>query len=171
MVTMHFQEPPKPPMNTAQKLFAGLLLLALSMATVFDAATSFLGVVGIFGDSQNDSFSAYSLLVYLIAFITTLTIILFNFVSYSLWTTYPIEAGTIIFRLCHVIAIGYDFFTSFFGMAEFVVLEKINMEDNPIISSALIWDNSTIEQKILILFVTIVIVASPIILSAKFTKA
>jgi hypothetical protein len=131
------------------------------MGSMLDFATSYLGILGIFGVDQLDALDANKIIILIIALIACLAFLALQASVYHIWFK---EGGVLlIFIPLQLMSVAYDAFTSYFGIAQLVVLNKINMEISPDVSTTLIWDNSTMEQKVLILFVTILITASPII--------
>lgn len=150
------------------KFVLGILSLSFVFGTVLDFTTSFLGILGVFGIEQLSSANANDLFLCLIAFVASLIVVSVSLFIPAVWMNAGFSGVSIAFSLLHMCTFAYDAFTSFFGTAQFVILNEVVMESSPAMSLSLVWDSATVEQQIAILFSTILVTASPIFLGLVY---
>ncbi|NEQ48654.1 MAG: hypothetical protein F6K11_00785 [Leptolyngbya sp. SIO3F4] len=149
-----------------------LFIFTFFLCTVWDFATSFLGIVGVFGISEFDAASLYKvndLTVYITAIVTSLAILSLSLLSEIIWRS----DTTLLYRrlrLPHMIAILFDAYTSFLGTAQNVILRqgKTTFID---IDLGDIFSQVTLEQGILLFIITMMVTISPLVLSQLNAKS
>lgn len=136
-----------------------LLRFVFFFGSFWDWATSLLGIIGIFGVI---SFELQYLPVYITAIIASLIIVALSLNFEEIW---PSGSQYRFLRYVHGIAILFDAYTSYLGTAQHILLrETTTATASIIIDSGYVWEYTSFEQKIILLFITILVTISPMML-------
>lgn len=132
----------------------------------WDVVTSFLGIVGIFGVT---SFQISSLGVYITSLITSLIILGLSLNFAKIWSEYADDTNKML-RPFHIIAVLFDAYTSYLGTAQYIILRDSSRSYFTTIGFGEVWNNTSFEQKFVLLFTTLLVTASPMLLSKFGSK-
>ena len=141
----------------------GLLLFLFAVGSIWDLVTSLLGIIGLFG--VTDGRVEY-IPIYITALVGSSLILGLSINTEEIWS--GSTKGNKIFIPLHIAAIIFDAYTSFLGTAQNVLL-KDSRTAFITIGFGEVWEMTTFEQKIALLFVTVLVTMSPIAFS-KFRK-
>ncbi|MFB2878543.1 hypothetical protein [Floridanema aerugineum] len=146
----------------------GLLIFMFSLGAFWDFATSFLGIVGIFGLTKIE-FTVESTVVFITAVIGSGIILGLGLNTEKLWEKDPDEEFYKWLRPFHVVAIFFDAYTSFLGTAQNIILR--NTQTSFItIGIEEVLENTTVQQQLTLLFLTITVTISPIMMAKLSEK-
>jgi hypothetical protein len=132
------------------------------LGTIWDFVTSLLGIIGLFGVTD---FQLQNIVVYITAVVGSLLIVGLSFNAAEIWDTNASDDYKWL-RPVHVMSIAYDFYSSFLGTAQSIVLQE-NRGLGISIDFTFVWENTTLGQKVMLLFLSIMVTLSPIILSFR----
>lgn len=132
------------------------------IGTVWDFVTSLLGIIGLFGVTN---FNLQNIVVYITAVVGALLILGLSISSHQIWDANA-RSDYKWLRPVHVMSIAYDFYSSFLGTAQSIVLQE-NRGLGISIGFTFVWENTTLGQKVMLLFLSIMVTLSPIILSFR----
>ena len=136
-----------------------LLICMFGAGSFWDGVTSLLGIIGLFGVTDWKLELEY-VLIYITSIIGSLLILALSINAEDIW-----QDGKYNFlMLFHIFAVIFDAYTSFLGTAQNVLL-KDSRTAFITIGFAEVWEKTTFEQKIALIFVTVLITMSPIALS------
>lgn len=143
------------------------LIFIFALGAFWDFATSFLGIVGLFGVTQlslSDMGSmTKSLTILITAVIGSLIILALSLNTEEMWDENADNTYKIL-RPFHVSAIAFDAYTSYLGTAQNIILRD-SRTAYITIGVGEIWERLSFEQQILLLFITALITSSPIMIS------
>lgn len=138
----------------------GFLLFIFAAGSFWDFVTSLLGIVGLLGVTD---WKLANFPIYITALIGSALILALSISAEDIWS----ENTENIYKLLrpfHVVAVIFDAYTSFLGTAQNVLL-KDSRTAFITIGLGEVWERTTFEQKIVLLFVTVLITISPIAFS------
>ncbi|MDE5108726.1 MAG: hypothetical protein O4808_17275 [Trichodesmium sp. St17_bin3_1_1] len=141
----------------------GLLLFLFAVRSIWDLVTSLLGIIGLFGVTD---WRVEYIPIYITALVGSSLILGLSINTEEIWS--GSTKGNKIFIPLHIAAIIFDAYTSFLGTAQNVLLKDSRIAFITI-GFGEVWEMTTFEQKIALLFVTVLITMSPIAFS-KFRK-
>lgn len=141
----------------------GVLNFAFFLGAIWDATTSFLGIVGIFGITEFRLNGLDSIGVYITALIGSGIVLALSLFSAKIWNDDADEELKIL-RYFHVSSVIFDGYTSYLGTAQNIILRKGSISFITI-GFAEVWQNVHFEQQLILLFLTIAVTISPIMLS------
>lgn len=139
---------------------------ALWLSALWDLITTFLGTLLLLGSPGFVQIG--------ISLVGTLIVGAFNFSTKSIWTPPPSVAAAepaayVLLRLIWALALLFDLFTSLTCNATYVAYQDINIGDAPI-QFADILPKLNDSQVVVVVFVTVLATASPIVLSYLSTQ-
>ena len=138
----------------------GLLLFIFAAGSIWDFATSLLGIIGVFGVTN---WRPEHIPIYITALIGSALILGLSINAEEIWS----ESGNDKYKILipfHIIAVIFDAYTSFLGTSQNVLL-KDSRTAFITIGFGEVWERTTFEQKIALLFVTVLVTMSPIAFS------
>ncbi|NET42252.1 hypothetical protein [Okeania sp. SIO2B3] len=138
----------------------GFLLFIFAAGSIWDFVTSLLGIIGIFGVTD---WKPEHIPIYISAFIGSALILGLSGNAEEIWSKSGNDKYKILIPF-HIIAIGFDAYTSFLGTSQNVLL-KDSRTAFITIGFGEVWEMTTFEQKIALLFVTVLVTMSPIAFS------
>ena len=141
----------------------GLLLFLFAVGSIWGLVTSLLGIIGLFGVTD---WRVEYIPIYITALVGSSLILGLSINTEEIWS--GSTKGNKIFIPLHIAAIIFDAYTSFLGTAQNVLLKDSRIAFITI-GFGEVWEMTTFEQKIALLFVTVLITMSPIAFS-KFRK-
>jgi hypothetical protein len=143
------------------------LIFIFALGAFWDFATSFLGIVGLFGVTQlslSDMGSmTKSLTILISAVIGSLIILALSLNTEEMWDENADNTYKLL-RPFHVSAIVFDAYTSYLGTAQNILLRESHSAYITI-GVGEVWEKLSFEQQILLLFITALITSSPIMIS------
>ncbi|NEP82709.1 MAG: hypothetical protein F6K39_33920 [Okeania sp. SIO3B3] len=136
------------------------LLFLFGAGSIWDFVTSILGIIGLFG--VTDLRLEY-IPTYITALVGSALILGLSINAKEIW---PKSANNRykILRPFHMMAIIFDFYTSFLGTAQSILL-KDSRTAFITIGFGEAWEGTTFQQKIALLFITVLVTMSPIAFS------
>lgn len=142
-----------------------LLIFIFALGAFWDFATSFLGIVGLFGVTELSRLDSLgnSLGVLITALIGSLIILALSLNTEDMWEKSADNTYKIL-RLFHVFGVGFDAYTSYLGTAQNIIL-KDSRTAYITIELGEVWEKTSFQQQIVLLFITILITISPIMIS------
>ncbi|MEI3649703.1 MAG: hypothetical protein V6D39_06890 [Dolichospermum lemmermannii FEM_B0920] len=143
-----------------------VLIWIFVAGSFWDVVTSFLGIVGIFGVTD---FQLSSLGVYITALIASVMILGLSLNFEEIWSEYADDSYRML-RPIHIIAVIFDAYTSFLGTAQYVILRDSSRSYFTTIGFGEVWNSTSFEQKFALLFVTMLVTLSPILLNKFGSK-
>jgi len=138
------------------------LLFLFGAGSIWDFVTSLLGIIGLFGVTDFKLELEY-ILIYITALIGSALIVGMSINVEELWSKFANDKYKV-FIISHITAIIFDAYTSFLGTAQNVLL-KDSRTAFITIGFGEVWERPTVEQKIVLLFVTVLVTMSPIAFS------
>jgi hypothetical protein len=143
------------------------LIFIFALGAFWDFATSFLGIVGLFGLTQlslSDMGSmTKSLTILISAVIGSLIILALSLNTEEMWDKNADNTYKLL-RPFHLSAIVFDAYTSYLGTAQNIILRESHSAYITI-GVGEVWERLSFEQQILLLFITALITISPIMIS------
>jgi len=135
-----------------------LLFIIFGAGTIWDFVTSILGIIGIFGVTD---WRPEDTPIYITALVGSALIIGLSINTEAIWSKSANNIKYKIFVLCHIFAVLFDFYTSFLGTAQSVLLRDSR---TAFITIGLgeVWEGTTFQQKIVLFCVTLLVTMSPI---------
>lgn len=149
-----------------------LLIFIFALGAFWDVVTSFLGIVGLFGVTQLSLIDldslGNSLGVLITALIGSLIILGLSLNTEDIWDAYA-DSTYKLLRPIHLVGIFFDAYTSYLGTAQNIILRNsrtiyTNIELRDVL------DRTSFQQQFILLFVTILITISPIMVSKLSNK-
>ena len=145
----------------------GSLIVIFGLGAFCDVTTSFLGISGLFGVtelnlSDFDSLGN-SLGVLVTALIASLIILGLSLIAEEMWDQYADNTYKLL-RPIHVFGVGFDAYTSYLGTAQNIILRD-SRTSYITIELGEVWQKTSFNQQIVLLFITILITISPIMVS------
>lgn len=137
-----------------------ILIWVFGLGSLWDVTTSFLGIVGIFGVT-NDNFD--HLPVYITALVGSSIILGLSLNAEAIWNEYADDSYKLL-RNFHIVTTFFDAYTSYLGTAQNIIL-KDSRSAFITIGFGEVWRETTFDQKIILLLVTALVTLSPIALS------
>ncbi|NER03250.1 MAG: hypothetical protein F6K17_11765 [Okeania sp. SIO3C4] len=137
-----------------------LLLFIFGAGSIWDFVTSLLGIIGIFG--VTDLKPEY-ILIYITALVGSALILGLSINAEEIWSESANNKYKILIPF-HIGSVIFDAYTSFLGTAQNVVL-KDSRTAFTTIGFGEAWGKTTWEQRIALLFVTVLVTMSPIAFS------
>lgn len=144
----------------------GFLILIFFLGGFWDFTTSFLGLAGLFGVTElsyDTESITKSLPILITAFIGSLIILGLSLNTEKMWDQYA-DSTYKLLRPFHVVAVLFDAYTSYLGTAQNVILRN-SRTAYITIGIGEVWEKTSFQQQIVILFLTIMITISPIMVS------
>lgn len=138
----------------------GFLLLIFAVGSIWDFVTSLLGIIGIFG--VTDWRQEY-IPIYITALIGSALILGLSINAEEIWSKSGNDKYKILIPF-HIVAVIFDAYSSFLGTSQNVLL-KDSRTAFITIGFGEVWEKTTFEQKIALLFVTVLVTMSPIAFS------
>lgn len=136
---------------------------AFLLGTIWDFATSFLGIAGIFGVTNFRNVDVSTIGICVTAVVGSLIILGLSLSSDEIWSRDKNLEGTL-FRTGHFIAVLFDGYTSFLGTAQNVILRG-NRSVFTTIGVSEVVEQIGIEEIGILLILTFLITASPIMVA------
>jgi hypothetical protein len=137
-----------------------LLIFIFIAGSVWDVTTSFLGIVGILGVTD---FKWESLGTYITALVGSIIMLGLSLNTESIYAPGADQNYKII-RPFHITSIFFDAYTSYLGTAQNILLRDSRTAFITI-GFGEVWEKTTFEQKFILLFLTIAVTISPIMVS------
>lgn len=138
----------------------GFLLFIFAAGSIWDFVTSLLGIIGIFGVTD---WKPEHIPIYISAFIGSALILGLSGNAEDIWSKSGNDKYKILIPF-HIIAVIFDAYTSFLGTSQSVLLRDSRTVFITI-GFGEVWEMTTFEQKIALLFVTVLVTISPIVFS------
>ncbi len=138
-----------------------ILLGVLIVGFIWDLVTSFLGIAGLLGISD---LNKGNIGIYMTAIVGSGLILGLSISAKNIWSESPKDEIYLVLKVVHVTAIIFDAYTSFLGTAQNILLHDSRTAFLTI-GFAEVWEMTNFEQKIALLFVTVLVTMSPIALS------
>ena len=147
-----------------------IFIVIFGLGAFWDFATSFLGLVGLFGVTQLNGLGAIfqSFGVLITALICSLIILGLSLNTEEIWNQNANDTYKI-FRNFHLFGIFFDAYTSYLGTAQNIILRE-SRTAYITIGVGEVWERLSFEQQILLLFITALITSSPIMISKLWDK-
>ncbi|NEQ69092.1 MAG: hypothetical protein F6J86_13370 [Symploca sp. SIO1B1] len=147
----------------------GILVFAFFLGALWDATTSFLGIVGIFGITEFNLDDLASIGVSITAVVGSGIVLALSLFSSKFWDENAVEELRIL-RYIHMASVFFDGYTSYLGTAQNIILRKGSIG---FITIGLkeVWANIDFEQQLILLFLTFVVTISPIMLPRIYRKS
>lgn len=139
------------------------LIWILAVASLFDATTSFLGIVGIFGvtDFQESNPGVYLVALLLSGIVLALSLIARDIWSYDNDGNYKVYLAI---KVVHLFAVLFDCGASYLGTAQYLILRNSRAAFLTLGFSE-VFQRASAEQEFLIVAVALFMTASPILFS------
>ncbi|NES23943.1 MAG: hypothetical protein F6K41_34790 [Symploca sp. SIO3E6] len=147
----------------------GVLVFAFFLGALWDATTSFLGIVGSFGVTEFNLDNLGSIGVYITALVGSGIVLALSLFSSKFWDE-NVDEELIVLRYFHIASVFFDGYTSYLGTAQNIILRKGSIGFITI-GIAEVWDNINFEQQLILLFLTVAVTISPIMLSRIYQKS
>jgi hypothetical protein len=134
-----------------------VLIAIFGIGALWDVTTSFLGILGILKVTD------FQLFTYAMALVGSVLILGLSLNAKNIWSEYANDANKML-RFVHVIAFVFDFYTSYLGTAQNIILQN----SRSAFLTIGLWEvltNTPFSQQMILLFVTVLVVLSPMIIS------
>jgi hypothetical protein len=138
-----------------------LLVSTFVIGSCWDTVTSFLGIIGLFGVT---TFQISDFGVYITALIVSLIILAVSLNFDDIWDSKD-DTYYYILKPLSGVTIFFDAYTSYLGTAQYIILRN-NKSAFITVGFEEVWIETSFEQKIILLFTTVLVTVSPIL----FTK-
>ncbi len=138
-----------------------ILLGVLIVGFIWDLVTSFLGIAGLLGISD---LNKGNIGIYMTAIVGSGLILGLSISAKDIWSEDKTDEIYLVLKIVHVTAIIFDAYTSFLGTAQNILLHDSRTAFLTI-GFAEVWEMTNFEQKIALLFVTVLVTMSPIAFS------
>lgn len=145
--------------------FLPFLRITLILGTLWDVITSFLGIAGLLGvtNSRNIDISAIGICV--TAIVGSLIILALSLYSEEIWSKEKDLEGQLL-KIAHILTVFFDAYTSFLGTAQNLILRG-NKSIFLTVGMSEVLSEVGGEEIFVLLVVTLLITASPIVLSRQ----